>query len=334
MKTNYILPVPVYVYNGTIEYQTKDQIHPLHSLILELAVQEHDLERVIDFFQIDRRVIQEAIVDLMYKEMIFVDLERSLIYVSPEIETYIDRGRLDEFLGSEFPESYDLKWVQDGITGQLMMFDDAFDYFRIPADIESKKQLQLTKKNYIHIKELSTQTLIKDAKMQIRQFIPEGDIFSRIIRLRKLSLIDNRIMYIPIKQIEDNNVKTMIPVAKNLNPNVLEEWTKSISDLDAYTISDKSPVDVEYLLPYDWKLLIENLKQNLYLVGRLFDRTVKEKTKKIKIREILQTLEKETKSKLLPLLSDMIYGVEKTKIEIAKGEDILEILEEIIEKSN
>ena len=104
MRIKY-LALPIIIYEGKVQLKGRKKVNPLHPFILELAVKENNLETIVNAFNIDKRLVQEAIVDLMYKEYVFVDLDKSKIYVSPEIENFIDRGGLDEYLEDVIPET-------------------------------------------------------------------------------------------------------------------------------------------------------------------------------------------------------------------------------------
>jgi len=173
--------------------------------------------------------------------------------VSPEIENFIDRGRLKEYLGDEYIDTISLKWAQDVVSGAIMMVDDVIDYYRTPLDLikddyNPKKQVQLNRRDYIKIKDIGPQTLIKVAKIKLREFINEGDVFDYVNRIHGLRLVDSRTIYLPLKELKFHEKAHPVPISTTIPSQVLEFWTKSITDIDAYTISDLSPADDDFLI--------------------------------------------------------------------------------------
>lgn len=335
------LAVPINVYEGIVEVRGKVDLHPLHSLVLELAVRENKLESVVNAFGLDPRLVEAAIVELMYKELVYIDLERSLILVNPEVQTEIDRGRLESYLGTEFPEPTPLKWVQDIITGQIMMLDQVQDYFRKPFTLyhdssDPSDQLQLQRRDFVSIKNQTPQTLIKAAKMALRAHIPEGDIFDRVNRIQDLKLVDSRDLYIPLKEKElfGTSNKILVPEANTIPSHVLEFWTKSITTIDAYGINDLSPADDEFLLQYDWHLLLNKWDQMRSRIGTLFSRTVDQRKKQSIARSILQGIDAEGLSRIIPLMMELGAKIGELDVQLVKGKEIYDRLELLLEKAS
>lgn len=338
MKQKY-LTIPIHIYEGNVEIKGETKVNPLHRFILEIAVKDNKLESIINSFNLDRRLVQEAIIDLMYKEFIYVDLENSLIYVAPEIQNYIDRGRLEEYLEEEYPEIITLKWVQDAVSGQIMMFDDVHDYFRIPLDLKKeefdpKKKVQLNRRDYIKIQDITPQTLIKVAKMTLRNFIHEGDIFYRVNRIYDLRPIDNRIIYIPLKERTLHGKKFEVPISNTISSTVLEFWTKFLTEIDAYAINDLSPADEEFLIQYDWNLLMKKWNRILTQIGNIFDKKLNKRERKGSLQRINQILKYEVLNKIIPLMVDLSARVGEVEVNLSKGEDILKRLQSITDKAS
>lgn len=124
MNTRKYLVIPIVVYEGIVEILNKPQIHPLHQLLLELICTEHNISKVVHSFGLDVRIVHEAIIDLMYRQMIQVDFENAKIYPNEDVKTVIDQGRLEEFLGIQFPNSKRILWAQDTRIGEIFMYDD------------------------------------------------------------------------------------------------------------------------------------------------------------------------------------------------------------------
>ncbi len=332
------LTVPIIVYEGTVQLKGKKKMNPLHPFILELAVKETDLDVLIDTFEIDRRLIQEAIVDLMYKELVYVDLENSKIFVAPEVEDYIDRGRLMEYLEDEYPETVTIKWVQETVSGEIMMFDDVRDYFITPSLLidrrpDPRKQLQLNRRDYINIQKVSPQMLIKTAKITLRSFIPEGDLFERVDRVYNLNPVDSRNVFIPMKLSSIGDKKYYIPYSASIPSSVIESWTKSLTNIDAYTINDLTPADEDFLAQYHWQTLISKWLEINQEIGIALSNQLSAANRKTKLQRISQTLKYEVLNNLIPSMMDLGAEVGKVFVELIKGEDILNKLKTALDKA-
>ncbi|MHA1147754.1 MAG: hypothetical protein ACTSR8_05875 [Promethearchaeota archaeon] len=332
------LTIPINIYEGIVEIKGSKKINPLHPFILELAVKENKLESIINSFSLDQRIIQEAIVDLMYKEMVYVDLKNSYIYVSPEIENFIDRGRLEEYLGDEYIDTISLKWAQDVVSGAIMMVDDIIDYYRTPLDLikekyDPNKQVQLNRRDYIKIQDIGPQTLIKVAKIKLREFINEGDVFDYVNRIHGLRLVDSRTIYLPLKELKFHENTHLVPISTTIPSQVLEFWTKSITDIDAYTISDLSPADEEFLIHYSWNSLLKKWNLIMSLIGTSLQKNLKKTTKKQILQRIFQKLEFEALKKYIPLMFELGTRVADIKVSLNNGGKIFKKLKESLESA-
>jgi len=338
MMSRKYLTIPINIYEGIVEIKGSKKINPLHPFILELAVKENKLEYIINSFSLDQRLIQEAIVDLMYKEMVYVDLENSFIYISPEIENFIDRGRLEEYLGDEYIDTISLKWAQDVVSGAIMMVDDVIDYYRTPLDLikeeyDPNKQVQLNRRDYIKIQDISPQTLLKVAKIKLREFINEGDVFDYVNRIHGLRLVDSRTIYLPLKELKFHENTHLVPISRTIPSQVLEFWTKSITDIDAYTISDFSPADEEFLIQYSWNSLLKKWNLIMSLIGSSLQKNLKKTTKIQILRRTFQKLEFEALNRYIPLMFELGTRVANIKVSLNKGGEIFKKLKESLESA-
>jgi len=337
MRPKYIA-LPIIIYEGRVQIKGKKKVNPLHPFILELVVKENNLETIINAFNIDKRLVQEAIVDLMYKEYVYVDLESSKIYISPEIENFIDRGRLNDYLEDEFPETITLNWVQETVTGQIMMLNDIRDYLKVPPSLkgkwmESAEQLQLNRRNYINLQNFSLQTLIKTAKMVLRANISEGDIFERVNRVYDLKPANSRIMFIPMKPRTINEIEYYIPYSTSIPISVIEFWTKSLTKIDSYTINDLSPADEAYLSQYHWQTLLKKWNEINQDIGETLSKQFEERQMKRRFQKIFQDLENEALNYLIPQMMDFGANVGYINVELSKGQEILEKLDNAFSKA-
>ncbi len=337
MRPKYIA-LPIIIYEGKVQIRGKKKVNPLQPFILELVVKENNLETIVNAFNIDKRLVQEAIVDLMYKEYVFVDLEKSQIYISPEIEDFIDRGRLNEYLEDEYPEIITLNWVQETITGQIMMLNDIRDYLKVPPSLkgkwmESTVQHQLNSRNYITIQNLSIHTLVKTAKMVLRTYINEGDIFERVNRVYDLKPANSRMMFIPMKLRTIKDIEYYIPYSSSIPISVIEFWTKSLTKIDSYTINDLSPADESYLSQYHWQTLLKKWNDINQDIGDTISRPLGKIQKKRRFQKIFKDLENEALNYLIPLMMDLGVNVGYFNVEINEGQVILEMLDNIFSKA-
>jgi len=320
------LTIPVAIYDGEVEIQGKKDLHPLHKLVLQLVVIEHDLEKVVDSFNIKPQIVHEAIIDLLYRELIHLDLEKSRIYATFEVETAIDRGRLDDFLGIQYPEKVNIRWMQDMVSGQVFMLDDAVQYLRKPSNLGARNQQRLSKSEYVKITDLNAKTLIKVAKMNLRSRYFDADLFDRISRINDLRLRDTSILYIPLIQKNLTEKQSIsVPDAPSIPATVIEKWTKGISDLDPYSISDLSPADENYLLNYHWTLLVQKIWDVINGVSIVFSNAPNQ-SKKRALRLTSNRITQEILDRLHPMLANLAYYKTDADISFFQGSDILERL--------
>jgi len=341
MKQKY-LSIPINIYEGRVEIRSKIQMNPLHPYILNLIAQNNDLESVINSFQLDRRVILEAIIDLMYKELVRVDLENSRIFITPEVSDEIDRGRLVEFLEDEFPRFESIKWIQDMVSGQIMMLHEGLPYFRTPtdlkeADYDEDMQIQITRRDFIPIQEYRTQTLIKVARNTLRQFIDEGKVIERVNKIHNLCFTESRNIYVPLKKEVINEIEYDIPESDSIPSTVLESWAHSLNQVDAYSISALSPADEDLLLTYDWGTIMKKLHViNSFLGGsisRLSGTQLSRILKKQEIREILKKVNYELINKLIPAMMEIGTSMVEVDVALVKGNSLLKKLSNDLQQS-
>ncbi|MFX1570412.1 MAG: hypothetical protein ACFFCV_18780 [Promethearchaeota archaeon] len=336
------LTIPINVYEGRVEIRSKIQMNPLHPYILNLVTLNNDLETVINSFQLDRRIVLEAIIDLMYKELVRVDLENSKIFNTPEVSDEIDRGRLVEFLEDEFPRFEAIKWIQDMVSGQIMTLEHGLPHFRTPldlkeADYDEDMQVQITRRNFIPIKEYRTQTLVKVARLTLRQYIEEGNIAGRVNKIHNLHLTESRNIYIPLKKEVINDIEYDFPESETIPPSVLESWSRSLTQIDAYSISDLSPADEDFLLTYDWGTIMKKWHAfNSFLgssISRISGTQLSRILKKQEIREILKKIDYEVINKLIPAMMEIGTSMVDVDISKVKGNKLLKILSNELQQS-
>jgi phosphatidylserine/phosphatidylglycerophosphate/cardiolipin synthase-like enzyme len=277
-KNRKYLGIPLVVYNGIVEVLDKPQINPLHILILEFICTEHNISNIIKAFGLDLRIINESIVDLMDKHMIYVDLENNTIYPIDDVKTAIDQGRLDSYLGVQYPENVKIFWAQDAQQGEIFMFDDVQNYLSKPPILyvednedelyfkgtkivskNSRNLVQLSHTNFVTLPNVSPSRLIKTAKMRLREYISEGSVFERVKGIKNIEVIDNKYIYIPLKSENIGKKKIYLPDSGILPYDVIESWTKSISELNPYQISDLTPLEDSFLYKFNWNRIISKL---------------------------------------------------------------------------
>lgn len=334
MKRQY-LEVPINIYVGKVEITGEDKIHPLHPLILELATTVHDLEIVSTAFGLDPKLVQEAIIDLMYKELVYVDLLNSRIYPNPKVETAVDQGRLDRFLGLQYPEVKVIRWCQDLSTGQIFMFEDCHDFFRRPLDLTDNNKYSLKYQEYPKIHHITPQTLLKIGKMVLRTYIPKGDIFNNVKRIQSLNLDDSRRLYIPLLEttFPGSSTKILVPQTHSLPSLVVESWMKSLTDVDAYQINDLSPISDDYILHFSWFTLLRRWNDFLSIVGMVIKEKFTGPDIKIRLKQSLAFLKEEGLETLVPIMSDLYMSVCEIQVQFFKGKDVLTSIEEYLKKA-
>lgn len=336
------LRIPINIYEGRVEIRSKIQMNPLHPYILNLIAQNNDLESIINSFQLDRRIVLEAIIDLMYKELVRVDLENSRIFITPEVSDEIDRGRLVEFLEDEFPRFESIKWIQDMVSGQIMMLEEGLPYFRTPTDLKEANydedmQIQITRRDFIPIKEYRTQTLIKTARNTLRKFIDEGNVVERVNKIHNLHFTESRNIYVPLEREVINEIEYEIPESDSIPSTVLESWAHSLTQVDAYSISDLSPADDDFLLTYNWGAIIKRWYEfNSFLgssIAKLSGTETSRLLKKREIREILKKVDYEAINKLIPSMMEMGTSIVEVDVTITKGNNLLQKLRDEVQQS-
>ncbi len=340
-KQKYLV-IPINVYEGTVEMRSNIEMNPLHPYILNFIAQNNDLESIISSFQLDRRIVLEAVIDLMYQELVRVDLENSRIFLTAEVSDEIDRGRLIEFLEDEFPRFESLKWVQDMVSGQILMLEEALPHFRIPNDLKEANydddmQFQITRREFIPIQEYRTQTLSKTARITLRQFIDEGNVEEKVNKIHNLHLTESRYIYVPLKIEEINEIEYNFPESETIPATVLESWAHSFTDVDAYSISDLFPADDDFLLTYNWGAIIKKWYEFNTILGSSIAKLSGTETSRLlklqEIREILKKIDYEALNKLIPSMMEMGTSLVKVDVCMAKGRSLLQHLKNEILKA-
>jgi hypothetical protein len=333
---NKYLIIPIKIYSGIVELKNKSKLSTLHRLILELASITDNLDEIINFFNIDSRFIQEVIIDLMIKNLLFVDLESNLVSLRPDILNYIDRGNLDILFGEEFVENKELKWVQDDSTGQIILLDDLVNFMRRPKFISNEDQLILKKTEFVHISKVSNNILIKTAKMALRNFIFEGTIQEQVNRVTNIELIGSTNIYIPLvpKKFQFlGNAPIYIPEAEPISSQTLDIWLKSITGLNEYKISDLTEVDDDYLIKYSWKINIDRIHSIISKLNPIFVNNYQGEKIRNYLRNKINDLTITINSQILPMILELGSSVGETNTFFGKGDYLLNLFEQAIEKA-
>lgn len=317
-------------------------------MLLELICTEHNISKVVHSFGLDVRIVHEAIIDLMYRQMIQVDFENAKIYPNEDVKTVIDQGRLEEFLGIQFPDSKRILWAQDTRIGEIFMYDDVQNYLSKPPILyhekndtlefkdtkvvskSAKYRIHLNQKNFIPLPECSRQRLLKTAKMQLRQYISEGSIYDRVRTIKKIAPIDNATIYIPVNNEKVQGNDHLIAQSELIPSDVLESWIASITDLSPYIISDLTSLSEDFLFRYDWIRLTEMLDVLLSRLGEIFSN---KGNIKIKVQNSIHYIETTIYNKILPYIKELIMYSDKFDFGRLRGQNLFNKLKSDLEKA-
>ena len=121
--------IPCNIYRGQIHVKKRESLFFFHKIVIRLIARNHNLTEVMSALGINPRIINSVLIDLLYKNLVYLDLNNNIVELIPELSKVIEENTLDEFLQEQTPIRINVEWVQERITGKLVSLYIVDDFF-------------------------------------------------------------------------------------------------------------------------------------------------------------------------------------------------------------
>ncbi len=231
--------IPGTCYEGTVYLRSPQSLSPFQKILLKYIYDEPDLQKIFDSFNLNARIIQNALVELFYLGLIYIDFNSGLVTLAEEIQKYIEDRKLDDYQKSSAPEARRIKFIQEGISGGLLSYRKFQDCLSQPLEKVDMEYLNPSYGgSFTPLQQMSPMTLIKAA---LDQFQPNNDelqqdLLDRVERIADIRIFQTRKMYFRIKtmRMEDVQKNFDAPIAPNVPPRILSCWIQKLNKNDIY----------------------------------------------------------------------------------------------------
>ncbi len=135
--------VPACVYSGDVYIKKQESLPTFHKIVLRYIARNNNLIEVMNAFGLNPRIINDVIVDLLYKNLIVLDLDENHIDVTDEVTKHIQNQTLDEFFHEKHPTIIHAEWIQERITGSILSGDVGRAFFSQDETIDQSEVIDL-----------------------------------------------------------------------------------------------------------------------------------------------------------------------------------------------
>jgi len=227
------LQIPHLVYTAEFVIRKTDSLTPLHILILKTLSENTNLKKLVNEPIISPHLLQETLADLLYKNLISLNLQKGIASLSKEAKDAThDEQKLDELRSKMAPEAKSISFIQDRTNGLILGYDKAVHYTRYPGTGETCINLpKIVSDEIVSVEEMSPDTIIKALSSELYRVAGREDFeLDSVEKVQNIKLICvNRTMYIPTEIVESTDGNEIYVPRANLPRQLLTEWRTRIN---------------------------------------------------------------------------------------------------------
>lgn len=223
-----IAMVPCQLMKGTVHVRDPSSLSPLHLFTLKAVVKHGELKLLLESFGVGRRVMQSVLADLFYDGLLYLDLRRGKAVPAPSVLDALDSGELEGLLARRAPREVEITWIQEMVSGGLMVYPSVSKYLRFPNYNGSAFNLAPRPGRSASLKDLSVRTLAKAAVRILEEGVPTGgSVIERVERITDRRLVGSRTFYVPIRMLtpRPDQEPILLPEVDRVPPAVVDAWT-------------------------------------------------------------------------------------------------------------
>jgi phosphatidylserine/phosphatidylglycerophosphate/cardiolipin synthase-like enzyme len=252
---------------GSIQVRDPGAMSPLHSFALLAIARHDDLREVLNAFGVGRRVMQDVLVDLFYAGLVFLDVHKGRVVLSPEVADALPNGRLSETLLRVKPLEIEVTWVQEMLSGGVMIYPLISRFLDRPAATDGLRSLVDQPFPITPLENLSVRTLAKSALPILRERAPPADsVLDRVERVTDRRLLGSRTFYVPLRFVKraGDQSPIAVPDVIGVPQIVVDAWTVALNPRDdPVGLSLNATRDIEDELPPHPGILSESWRASL-----------------------------------------------------------------------
>jgi len=195
--------VPVALYSGDIIIKKIEKLNPLSKIILKLAYLNPKVKDLLNSLDLNPKITQDAIIALLYQNLIYLDFYNGRISLCEKIETLIRNNELDEYFDEDKTRTVTQKWVQEKILGAILD-ETVLQNFPLPENRESIITIRSGPiGSFTNFSEYNDVTKVRSLReIQKIETLQEGGTYTReeqeiIEKIINIKFIQNASIFIP-----------------------------------------------------------------------------------------------------------------------------------------
>ena len=223
------------IMRGTVQVRDPGAMSPLHSYALQAIAVHDDLKEVLNSFGVGRRVMQDVLVDLFYSGLVYLDVHQGRVVASPEVMTAIETGRLGEALVKEKLLEIEVTWVQELVSGEVMVYPLVSRFLDRPATSGRFRNIVSGPSSITPLDNLSTRALAKAALPILKERAPPADtVLDRVERITNRKMVGSRTFYVPLRLVRPSSDRPAItiPDIVGVPERIIDAWTVALNPAD------------------------------------------------------------------------------------------------------
>lgn len=264
--------VPCQLMKGTVQVKDPSSMSPLHVLTLQAVSRHGDLKSVLDAFGVGRRVMQSVLADLFYEGLIYLNLQEGKVVLAPTVKEAMEQDRLEELLEMHAPKEIEVTWVQEMVSGGVMVYPLVSKYLSRPESPGGTVSLTPKPSRVVLLKDLPVRTLAKAAFRVIGERVPGGgSVVDRVERITDRQAVGSRLFYVPVRVVRPTSDQQplLLPEVEGVPRTIVDSWTAVLNPTrESFDLLDRTRLARDPLraispdgIADEWESLTRSIKK-------------------------------------------------------------------------
>ena len=264
--------VPSQLMKGTVQVKDPSSMSPLHVLTLQAVSRHGDLKSVLDAFGVGRRVMQSVLADLFYEGLIYLNLQEGQVVLAPTVKQAMEQDCLEELLEMHAPKEIEVTWVQEMVSGGIMVYPFVSKYLSRPSAPGGTVSLTPKPSRVVLLRDLPVRTLAKAAFRVIGERVPGGgSVVDRVERITDRQAVGSRLFYVPVRVVRPTSDQPplFLPEVEGVPRAIVDAWTAVLNpNRESFDLLDQTRLARDPLraispdgLADEWEILMKSVKR-------------------------------------------------------------------------
>jgi phosphatidylserine/phosphatidylglycerophosphate/cardiolipin synthase-like enzyme len=227
-EERFLARVPCQLVKGTVHLRHPSSMGPLHLLTLEAIARNGDLRALLGAFGVGPRLMQTVLADLFYDSLVYLDLTEGVAVLAAPVKEAVGADLLAAIVGSKPSKEIEMTWVQDSISGGLMVYPFVSKYLASPDWVGNTIDLAPPPNPRTPIVDLSVRSLAQAARAILEEHAPaSGSVVDRVEKITNRRAVGSRTFYVPVRVVrsERDDETLLLPDVEGVPRSIVDAWT-------------------------------------------------------------------------------------------------------------